>query len=168
MKARMIMWLKRLWKGFEKALFNILVNKLHFRWFGAHWDEILRFIRFGFVGLSNTIICYAVYLLGIALGINYLLASILGFVVSIINAFYWNNKYVFTAGQGSFRELMGRFVKAFLSYAGTGLVMTNILLVIQVRYLGVNEVVAPLINLLITIPLNYVLNKLWAFSSKKG
>lgn len=163
----MIAWLKRFWKGFEGVLFDLLVRKLHLPFLEDHWEEIMRFVRFGFVGLSNTFISYVIYLIGIALGMNYLLASILGFVVSVVNAFYWNNKYVFEAEQGPFSVLVSRFVKTFLSYAGTGLVFANILLVIQVQYLGLSEVVAPLINLLITIPLNYVLNKLWAFSAKK-
>lgn len=163
----MIAWLKQLWKGFEGVLFDILIRKLHVPFLENHWQEVIRFVRFGCVGLSNTVISYVIYLFGIALGMNYLLSSILGFIVSIVNAFYWNNKYVFEAGEGSVGILINRFVKTFLSYAGTGLVLANVLLVIQVQYLGISEVVAPIINLLITIPLNYILNKLWAFSSKR-
>lgn len=163
----MIAWLKQFWKGFEGILFDILVRKLHVPFLENHWQETIRFVRFGCVGLSNTVISYVIYLFGIALGMNYLLSSILGFIVSIVNAFYWNNKYVFEAEQGSISALISRFVKTFLSYAGTGLVLTNVLLVIQVQYLGMSVVVAPLINLLITIPLNYILNKFWAFSSRR-
>ena len=31
---------------------------------------------------------------------------------------------------------------------------------------GVSEYVAPIINLLVTVPLNFLLNKFWAFKAK--
>lgn len=159
-------WPKRMWNCFERMMHFVAISVLRLKFLEPRWEEVMRFIKFGIVGLSNTMISYVVYLIGISLGMNYLAASILGFVISVANAFYWNHKYVFAVREGERRSLLQSFVKTFLSYAGTGLVLANILLVIQVRFLGVPEVVAPLINLIITIPLNYVLNKVWAFSAK--
>ena len=122
-----------------------------------------QFIKFGLVGVSNTAISYVVYMLGIQLGMHYLLASIAGFIISIMNSFYWNNRYVFRKEEGEQRSLVKAFIKTFLAYAGTGLVLNNILLVLQVSILRIPEWLAPLLNLIITIPLNFVLNKIWAF-----
>lgn len=122
-----------------------------------------QFIKFGLVGVSNTAISYVVYMLGIQLGMHYLLASIAGFIISIMNSFYWNNRYVFRKEEGEQRSLVKAFIKTFLAYAGTGLVLNNILLILQVSILRIPEWLAPLLNLIITIPLNFVLNKIWAF-----
>lgn len=126
-----------------------------------------QFVKFGVVGLSNTLISYVVYLIGIHLGIHYLIASVLGFVVSVQNAFYWNNRYVFQKKEGEERNWWKAWVKTFLSYASTGLVLANILLVFWVDVLHIPEFLGPIFNLLVTVPLNFILNKLWAFRGEK-
>ena len=123
---------------------------------------IEQFIKFGMVGVSNTVISYGVYLIGIKLGLHYLLASVLGFFISVANSFFWNNRYVFKA-EGKKRSLARAFIKTTLSYAGTGLILNNILLWLQIDLLGWPDWFAPLVNLIITVPLNFILNKLWAF-----
>ena len=133
----------------------------------AQWEAFLQFIKFGIVGVSNTLIHYFTYLICIFAGCHYLIASVIGFLVSVINAFYWNNKYVFVKEENATRSLWQAFLKTFLSYAGTGLVLENVLLVIWVRFLHVPEAIAPLVTLLITIPINFILNKFWAFKDRK-
>lgn len=157
---------EKVWRLFERVLFFFLVKVLHLSFLEKRWDNFIQFVKFGVVGMSNTFISYFTYLIAITLGVFYLLASILGFVVSVINSFYWNNKYVFADQGGKHRSLWKSFCKTFIAYAGTGLVLNNILLYFQVGILGWSEVIAPLVNLLITIPLNFLLNKLWAFKSK--
>lgn len=130
--------------------------------------SIVQFIKFGIVGVSNTLISYIVYMVGITVGIHYLLANFIAFAVSVSNSFYWNNRYVFKQEDGEERSALKAFVKTALSYAGTGLVLNSILLAVQVDILGIPEWLAPLINLVITVPLNFVLNKLWAFRTEKN
>ena len=54
-----------------------------------------------------------------------------------------------------------------MSYAATGLVLHNILLWFWTEKIGLNDYIVPIINLLITIPINFVMNKFWAFKTKK-
>ncbi len=128
--------------------------------------SLIQFVKFGIVGLSNTLISYVVYVAGVRFGMHYLLASILGFVISVLNSFYWNNKYVFGQGKEE-RNLLKTLLKTFMAYAFTGLVLANILLYIWVDILGISEYLGPLINLVVTVPLNFVINKLWAFRGGK-
>lgn len=130
-------------------------------------ESIIQFIKFGIVGLSNTFISYVVYIVLVAANFHYLLASIMGFLISVVNAFYWNEKYVFKAENKAQRVWWKVFLKTFLSYAGTGLILNNILLVVWVDWFEISKVIAPIINLLITVPLNFVMNKYWAFRNKK-
>lgn len=145
---------------FIRKLFRIKLTE-------DQWQSFLQFVKFGIVGVSNTLIHYVTYLVCISLGCHYLVASIIGFMISVINAFYWNNKYVFVQKDNETRSLWKAFFKTFLSYAGTGLVLENILLVIWVQFLHIHEAIAPIVTLLITIPINYLLNKFWAFKGKK-
>ena len=130
-------------------------------------EKILQFVKFGIVGVSNTLISYIVYVILVTFGCHYLAASLLGFLISVINAFYWNNKYVFKVDGTEKRIWWSSFIKTFISYAGTGLILNNILLVIWIDIFQMNEMLGPIVNLFITIPLNFLLNKFWAFKEKK-
>ena len=97
----------------------------------------------------------------------YLIASITGFVVGVLNSFLWNNLYVFKKNDNEKRNPWLTLTKTFLAYAGTGLVMANILLILFIEKYGISKYVAPLITLLITVPLNFIINKYWSFRIEK-
>lgn len=163
----MIKLLNKLWEILVLVLDFIIRKVFRISLSDAQWEVFLQFIKFGIVGVSNTLIHYFTYLICIFAGCHYLIASVIGFLVSVLNAFYWNNKYVFIKEENATRSLWQAFLKTFLSYAGTGLVLENVLLVIWVRFLHVPEAIAPLVTLLITIPINFILNKFWAFKDRK-
>lgn len=118
-----------------------------------------QFIKFGLVGVTNTIISYGTYSLLVLLGVQYLIANLIGFVISVLNSYYWNNKYVFEkTSQGHGKALS----KTFMAYGMTLLLSTGLLFV-MVQNLGVPKILAPLPVLLVTIPINYLMNKFWAF-----
>ena len=133
------------------------------------WNSFMQFVKFGLVGVTNTFISYFVYLIFLfALGKEYyLVGSVVGFIVSVLNSFYLNDKYVFKKKEDVNRSKHKALIKVFLSYASTGLILSNILLIIFIDYLYVPETIAPLIGLLITIPINYIMNKVWAFKDDK-
>lgn len=127
-------------------------------------QSLIQFIKFSIIGVSNTLISYLVYAAGVYFGLYYLSASVLGFVISVLNSFYWNNKYVFRQEEGE-RNPWYTLAKTFLSYGATGLVLANILLYLWVDVLHISKYLGPIINLMVTVPLNFVLNKFWAFRS---
>lgn len=130
-------------------------------------EWLVQFVKFGIVGLSNTLIHYVTYLICIYLGCHYLVASVIGFAISVTNAFYWNNKYVFKKGEKEERSLWKAYIKTVASYSCTSLFLENILLVVWVDVFHIDQRIAPLITLIITIPLNFLLNKYWAFGKKQ-
>lgn len=157
---------KTLWKLLETVCHFVIFKIFRLKLDDTKWEAFMQFVKFGLVGVSNTLISYVTYLICISVGLNYLLAQVIGFIISVTNSFYWNNKYVFVSEEGKQRSWLYTYVKTVLSYAGTGLVLSSILLVLWVDILHIPQVIAPLINLLITIPLNFIINKLWAFKSK--
>ena len=121
-------------------------------------ENILQFIKFGIVGLSNTFIALAVYYGLLWLGVNYLISNTISWIVSVFNAFYWNNKYVFKNENTWLKAL----IRTYISY-GFSFLLGTLLLYVFVDWLGVSKVIAPLLLLIITIPLNFLLNKFWTF-----
>lgn len=133
------------------------------------------FIKFGLVGVSNTIVSYLLYAvtlqvlikLNIFPAFDYIIANIVSFLLSVLWSFYWNNKYVFKLKDGEERSIWRALLKTYVSYGVTGIVLNNILLFLWVDTLGIHKMAAPIINLVINIPINFFMNKLWAFSKKK-
>ena len=125
-----------------------------------------QFVKFGIVGVTNTVISYAIYAGMVFFGCHYLIASITSWVISVAWSFYWNNRMVFKLEDGEQRSWWKALLKTYASYALTGLVLANVLLFIEIDLLHINEYIAPIINLIITVPINFFLNRNWAFKSK--
>ena len=129
---------------------------------------IIQFLKFSIVGLSNTIISYVIYALLVFFGTQYIIANLAAFIVSVANSFFWNNKYIFKPENGISRNLIYTLIKTYISYAFSGILIANILLYIYIDRLGISKYLAPLFVLFITVPINFLLNKLWAFKTKKS
>ena len=122
-----------------------------------------QFFKFGIVGLSNTAVAYVVYAACIYLGCNYLVANFLGFLVSVYNAYYWSDRYVFKKNPEKRRDPRRTLLKTYVSYSTTGIFLNSILLYIFIDCCHISSYLAQLICLLFTVPLNFVLNKFWSF-----
>ena len=119
-----------------------------------------QFVKFGIVGVLNTLISLAIYYIFVFINPRlYLVGNTVGFVVSVLNSYFWNNKYVFKKTQkGNAKPL----IKVFISYGSTFLLGT-FLLYLMVDVIRISAFIAPIINLMVTIPLNFLLNRFWAF-----
>ena len=134
----------------------------------------MQFIKFGIIGLSNTIIGYIIYAatlyvlqeLGIFSSCDVYVAQFVMFMLSVGWSFYWNNRFVFANGSEKRNNILLRLLKSYISYAFTGLFLSELLLIVWVGYLGINGYVAPVINLTVTVPLNFWLQKKWVFREK--
>ena len=93
-----------------------------------------------------------------------MLAYTLGFLISVCNAFFWNNKYVFVNKKES--SIFRAFVKVFASY-GFSFLLSIFLMSLLVEVWNISSLVAPILKMLVTIPLNFALNKIWAFKDRK-
>lgn len=125
---------------------------------------VWQFIKFGIVGFSNTLISLAVYYILVFFGWKYLLANTMGFLISVCNAFFWNYRYVFKDKTET--SIPKSFSKVFITY-GISYLVSTFLIWLMVDIMHISEWLAPLIRLVVTVPLNFVLNKLWAFRKRE-
>ena len=142
---------------------------------GGKFAPLVQFVKFGLVGVSNTAIsygiemlCYYVLFRNVAWDekVKIAVISALAFIVSVTNSYYWNNRFVFAQGKKSAPEHLKTYLKTMACYALTGLVLAPALK-IWLNGLGWPYWLASLASLAVTIPLNFVLNKFWAFGKKK-
>lgn len=139
-----------------------LLDKFDIHSMKDFWSFVWQVVKFGIVGVSNTVISLVVYWVLCHFGMHYVPAFAIGEVVSILNAYFWSNLVVFKAKEKEERNHAKSMVKVFAIYISTFLLAEG-LLILQVNYLGWSEQLAPVLNLLLTIPINFLLNKFWAF-----
>lgn len=132
---------------------------------------LIQFFKFGVVGISNTIISYVLNVLVLFVMIpfefswDFIVGNIVAFVLSVLWSFYWNNRFVFSLRDGEQRKLGKALLKTYISYGFTGIMLSNFLSWIWISIFDISKYVAPLINLVISVPLNFVINKFWAFKA---
>ncbi len=129
----------------------------------------MQFIKFCLVGVSNTIVNLAVYYLILMIDQRlYLAANVIAWVVSVLNAFIWNNRLVFAGEkERAWKDTWVRLMRTYIAYGATMLLGT-VLLHVEVEIWGISRFLAPVINLFITTPVNFITNKFWAFAKRKG
>jgi putative flippase GtrA len=118
-----------------------------------------RLLRFIWVGGLNTLFTYLVYLLLLQFT-NYYLAFSLSFALGIVIAYALNSFVVFQTIFLWHRLLQYTLVYAF-QYA-----LASTLLLTEVKGMGLDCRIAPLINSVMMLPLMYTLNQ-W-FLTRKG
>lgn len=123
---------------------------------------MIQFIKFGIVGASNTAVSLAVYYIFLWLSLNLYIGNALGFVLGTLNAYIWNSRFVFKKDKKRKNSVI--IIKTYIGYAFS-LVLSELLLFVWVDVLHISEAIAPIINLFITVPLNFVMNKLWVYRS---
>lgn len=129
---------------------------------------VSQFLKFGLVGISNTIIStfiafIVVFLLG-ETSIIAILGNFCGFIVSVINSFYWNNKFVFK-NKTEIKET-NIIIKVFISYSFS-LLLSSVIIYYLVDFLNINPYIALLSRLIVIVPVNFLLNKYWAFKDNR-
>lgn len=143
----------------------------------SRFASLLQFVKFGLVGLSNTAISYTFEMLGYYIAfahvnwpesVRVVVVTAIAFFVSVTNSYYWNNRYVFTSKDcRTLADHVHAYIRTVLCYGTTGLVFSPLIKLWLVR-LGIAYWMAALGSLVVSIPLNFVLNKYWAFNSKKS
>lgn len=121
-------------------------------------EKFIQFAKFCLVGLTNTVIGLGIYYFLLWFGVNYLISNAASWVISVLNAFYWNNKYVFKNESSWLYSLL----KTYVSY-GFSFLLGLVLLYIFVEWCSISKILAPLLILIVTIPVNFLLNKFWTF-----
>jgi len=128
--------------------------------------NLLQFIKFGLVGASNTLISYSIYYIALLAGLHYQLGNLIAYVITVFISYLINGNWVFKKQENETRGFWRPLLKVYISYGLTSLLLNSILLYVQIDLFGMKEEIAPIINLVITIPLNFLLNKYWAFGKK--
>ena len=124
--------------------------------------NIVQFIKFVIVGSSNTIISIVTYWILVYFNLEYLLATIIAYVVSSIWGYVLNKKWVFRTKD---TKTFASVIKYYVVY-GSSLIINLLGMYLLVESLRISKFIAPILIMCITVPYNFIFNKLWAFKDK--
>lgn len=151
-----------------------LLKLLNVKWSEEKWFVFDQFVKFAVVGFSNTLISYLIYVLvlrtmnSLSVPWDYYLANIVAFLLSVLWSFYWNDKYVFATNEVHKRSLCKTLLKTYTAYAFTGLLLANFLSWVWIYVCGFSKYTAPFIILIISVPVNFLANKSWAYGVSRN
>lgn len=163
-----------------------------------------QFILFFTVGSVNFFLRQIVFTVLSAFGLNVMFCNFVAFTASVIGSYLLNGTVIFKKQEGEHRVWWNVFLKLYFVYAGTGLVLSGIMiwffldviklsqfmpevlealnltkfmpdiqasLVAKGNYMPVYEwiaePVASVITVLILTPVNFAVNKYWAYKPQK-
>jgi putative flippase GtrA len=126
------------------------------------------------VGVSNVAFSYTVNVVSLllinlvkpGLKYDYIIANTIAFLLSVYWSFFWNSRKVFHLKTRTKAERWKALLRSYLCYGFTGILLNNLLSTLWIEVLGISKYLSPLLNLVFTIPLNYLTNKKWAFAVK--
>jgi|ERR1700722_7144242 len=120
---------------------------------------ILQFVKFGVVGVSNTLISFAVYTLLLkAFGVWYVAASGIGFAVGAINGFLWNRAWTFRGHVGDALTPVRWF-----AVQSCGLLVNLGLVYLFVDGFGLGKLTGQAATIVIVTVLTFFANRAWTF-----
>jgi len=132
------------------------------RWMCKKLPWLEQFISFGIVGVLNTLISYVTYVILVYFNVHPQIANIFGFIASVTNAYFLNKYWVFREASTKSKAQTIRFFAVY----GMTFFMGVFFLYLYIDLLEISKYVAPILSLLVTIPTNFILNKLWVFKEK--
>ena len=159
-------------------------------------DILIQFLKFGLVGVTNTIVSGVLYFLfnSVLFPGVWIVASVVSWVVSVLWAYMLQNVFVFKEEDDKEHRVWWQtLLKTYMAYAFTGLFLNNVLLLLWVNVIDIGQYCGPimeffgrlnirvfsdpstisgnvgwLLNMVVSIPLNFIINKFWAYRQKKN
>jgi putative flippase GtrA len=120
---------------------------------------LIQFIKFGIVGISNTLLTFAVYTLLLkGFGVWYLAASAIGFAVGTINSFLLNRRWTF---RGHVGDALTPVRWTIVQCSGLGINLG--LLYVLVHNAGIDKLVAQAFATAVVTVTTFFANRAWTF-----
>jgi putative flippase GtrA len=114
-----------------------------------------RFFRFLVVGGINTVFSYSLYAFLLFIGLHYLLAAIISFIISVLFNFETTGRLVF---QKNDRRLLLKFIFSYVIILAISLFSLNMLVM-----LGISPYLAGLLNVFPVAIISFLIQRTFVF-----
>jgi putative flippase GtrA len=125
-----------------------------------NWAQL---VMFCVVGASGYVVNLAVYTFLLdGAGMHYISAAVGSFLVAVTNNYSWNRIWTFRAQRGGVAYQGMRFL-----IVSTMALIANLAVLYFLVTVGLGEVIAQAIAIVLVTPVNFVGNKLWSFGPRR-
>ena len=138
----------------------------------------IQLVKYGLVGVSNTLVTFLVFvLLNSLFGVNFYVSNVIGFVAGVINSFFLNKKWVFkthnTKVQREILLFLTGFGICYLIQLGALWLMMNFTTMQNWEIPGLEEfklgeTIITGIGMCVYTLLNYIYNRFVTFKEKQN
>jgi len=123
-------------------------------------ESFTQLVRFGLVGVMNTLVDFCVYQLLVWLGTYYVLAQCISYACGLLNSYFFNSRWTFRQEKKYTKKEFIRFLIVNLCT----LALSVILLRVCYESLGItNNLIAKGIVTIFVMLVNFIANKLFVF-----
>ena len=128
--------------------------------YSAHREEFWQFVRFGIVGTVSSAIHYGVYCLVLQIS-NPTISFTVGYAVGFVCNYFLTTYFTFRSKPSS-KNAAGFGVSHVINY------ILEVVLLNFVIWLGIPEIYAPLVVLVVVVPINFlILHFVYTYKRKK-
>lgn len=121
-----------------------------------NWIQLAKFTAVGASGYVVNLAVFSALLLGA--DVDHRVAAVCSFLVAVTNNYTWNRLWTFHGDRGHVAYQGARFFVVALLALAANLVALEVLIA-----LGLPEIAAQAIAIVLVTPINFVGNKLWTF-----
>jgi putative flippase GtrA len=120
---------------------------------------LVQFVKFGIVGVSNTLLAFAIYTVLLKVfGVWYLAASAIGFVIGAVNGFLLNRRWTFRGHVGDALTPVRWGV-----VQGCGLGLNEALLYLFADGAGIDKLISQALATVAVTVVTFLVNRAWTF-----
>jgi putative flippase GtrA len=124
-----------------------------------NWFQLAKFCAVGASGYVVNLVVFSMLVHGF--GIHYLVAATCSFLVAVTNNYAWNRLWTFRGQRGHVAYQGLRFLVVSTCALAANLVILHVLVRV-----GLGEVLAQALAIMLVTPLNFVGNKVWSFRER--
>ena len=128
------------------------------------YEEGINYLIFGFLAFVLNYGLY--YLFDNVLGMHYMVATVLSWVLTVVFSYWTNRTFVFKIKNKYAQSLLEEFLSFIGARVATELLEMG-LMFLMVGCAGLNEMISKFVCQVLVIVANYFLSKLWIFKEKK-
>jgi putative flippase GtrA len=122
----------------------------------SNWEQLAKFCTVGAVGYVVNLVVYTILLK--VVGLHYIPAAVGSFLVAVANNYALNRLWTFRVERGHVGAQGLRFL-----VVSTVSLLANLAVLHLMVTLGLGEIMAQAIAIVLVTPLNFIGNKLWSF-----
>ncbi|MDC7224720.1 MAG: GtrA family protein [Spirochaetales bacterium] len=124
--------------------------------------EIKKMIKYGLVGLLNTGIFSLCAFLAKKIGLNYILYTLVGYIIAINFSFFMNRKYTFRSSKNNMKKMFLKFLGVTLSL----LLCVQVIQYLLIDILQMKELYGVIFGMVFYTGTGFLINRFFVFNEE--